>query len=67
MKHPWAAFAFEYEKNGDTWPKSNSQANLVVQAVERPHFLAQPIFVPIVNRDDALGLAGNFAADVSDG
>jgi hypothetical protein len=36
----------------------------VVQAVKWPHFFAKPVFIPIINRNDALGLAGYLAAKI---
>ena len=38
----------------------------VVQAVEGAHFFAQPVFV-FIHRENTFGLAGYFAAEVSEG
>ena len=42
--------------------------NLAVQAIERPHFFAQPIDIPFVfGEKDTLGLTGGFSAEVGNG
>lgn len=40
---------------------------LVAQTVERAHFFAQPIDVPLIDGDNALCLPRHFAAEVGDG
>lgn len=38
-----------------------------MKAVERSHFLAQPVDVPLILwKEDTFGLAGNFSAEVND-
>jgi hypothetical protein len=43
----------------------NQSPTSVVEAVERPHFLAEPVFV-FVHRKNAFGLASDFAAQIGE-
>ena len=37
-----------------------------MEAVERPHFFAEPVFVPLIQGDDAFGMASDFAAQIGE-
>jgi hypothetical protein len=40
---------------------------LIVEAVEGSHFFSEPVFIPIVDRDNTFGVTGHFAAEIRNG